>query len=294
MPEFGAANLAVVVIAGSAVGFISGVFGVGGGFLIVPVLHIGMGVPIEMAVGSAACQVLGPATTSLVARRLSRENLRLPLIISGGITVGVLAGAALLKAMTHRAGDSRGSETANIVVLSAYCLLLVTLGVFSLWEVQRELANRPIRTGWIAQWSIPPLVRLPEIASGAVSVPVIAWFGLAIGFLSGLLGISGGVLLLAGLIYLLGLSWRFAVTHSMTIVWLIALQSTIAHAWHSHVQLPMVAALLVGGTVGARLGVHLGAEVTPVRGRRAFGWLALATAAVIALKLGTLLNAPGW
>ncbi|MGD9856023.1 MAG: TSUP family transporter, partial [Planctomycetaceae bacterium] len=273
----------------------SGVFGVGGGFLIVPVLHIGMGLPIQMAVGSAACQVLGPATTSLVARRFSREDLRLPLIVAGGITIGVYAGATLLHVLTSDAvpqPGSRGSNAGNLLVLSVYLPLLLTLGGFSLWEAQRELDQRPIRSGWIARWPIPPTARLTAFTQGPVSIPVLSWFGLGVGFLSGLLGFSGGLLLLPGLIYLLGLSWRAAVANSMAIVWLIAVQSTIAHAWHEHVQLLVVAGLLLGGTFGARLGVHFSAEVTPVRGRRSFGWLALATAAVITLKLGMLLNSP--
>ena len=63
-------DLALVGLAGGGVGLLSGIFGVGGGFLIVPVLNIALKIPMELAVGAGACQGLGPATTSLLARRV--------------------------------------------------------------------------------------------------------------------------------------------------------------------------------------------------------------------------------
>ncbi len=296
MLDFAVTDLLLILTVGSAVGFISGVFGVGGGFLLVPVLHIGLGLPIQIAVGSAACQVLGPATTSCLARRLTREDLRIPLIVAGGITIGVYAGATLLHSLTSgqiaRSG-SLGIHTGDLLVLSVYLPLLLTLGGFSLWEGQRALIRRPVRTGWVAHWRIPPTVSLSAFTHGPISIPVLSWFGLLVGFLAGLLGFSGGLLLLPGLIYLLGLSWSNAVANSIAIVWLIAFQSTIAHAWHGHVQLSVVAGLLVGGTLGAKLGVNFSAGVSPARGRRSFGWLALGTAVVIAAKLVALLHSAG-
>ena len=83
----GALELALVGLAGGGIGFVSGMFGIGGGFLIVPVLNIGLKVPIELAVGAGACQGLGPATTALLARRVSTADVRMPLTIAGGLFV---------------------------------------------------------------------------------------------------------------------------------------------------------------------------------------------------------------
>ncbi len=287
-------ELLLIWVVGGAVGFLSGVFGFGGGFLIVPVLNIGLGLPMQIAVGSAACQVLGPATTSVLARRRSWDELRLPLIVFGGLALGVYLGADVLHSLATSTSNSQTndrSHSADVLVLSIYLILLVTLGFFALWESSRALRDDPIRTGWIAGWALPPLTQLPGLGETRVSVPVLAWFGLAVGFLSGLLGMSGGLLLLPGLIYMLGMRWRAAVAASMSIVWLVALQSTIAHAWLGHVRLPIVIALLVGGTFGARLGVYLSRNVAPARGRRSFGWLALATAAMISVRLFSLIRA---
>ena len=291
MPSFLDIQSLMIVLVGGVVGFLSGVFGFGGGFLIVPLLNIGLGVSMPIAVGSAACQVLGPATAAVLARRGTWDELRLPLIVFGGLTLGVFVGANVLHELSSTAttrNASHHSQSADLLVLSTYFVLLLALGGFALWETHLALQQRPIRVGWIACWGPPPRTQLPGMGETRVAVPVLAWFGLVVGFLSGLLGMSGGLLLLPGLIYLFGMRWRAAVTASMMIVWLVALQSTIAHAWHDHIRLPIVIALLISGTFGARLGVFFSRDFNPTRGRRSFGWLALATAGIIGVRLVSL------
>lgn len=284
------AEFLLITLVGTAVGFVAGMFGVGGGFLIVPVLHIALGLPIQIAVGSTACQMLGPATTSVLARRMNTVDLKLPLIVAGGLMIGVFAGADVLHRLMEpptagpTAADASPRVRGETVVLTIYLLLLLGLGLFALWESGRELTHRPIRTGWLAGLRVPPVTQIGD-HDGSMSVVVIAWFGLLVGFLSGLLGISGGLLLLPGLIYLLGLEWHRAVASSMLIVWIVAAQSTIAHSLHDHIRLPVVIGLLLGGTLGARIGVEWSDRLPPVHGRRSFGWLALAAAGMIAVNL---------
>ena len=287
MDGFWGGEFLLITLVGTAVGIVAGMFGVGGGFLIVPVLNILLGIPMQIAVGSTACQMLGPATTSVLARRMKRDDLKLPLIVAGGLLIGVFAGAEVLhQLMEPASADPAAARRGEIVVLSVYLMLLLGLGSFALWESGRELINRPVETGWLAGLRIPPLARIAE-EEPRMSIVVISWFGLFVGFVSGLLGISGGLLLLPGLIYLIGLPWHRAVASSMLIVWIVALQSTIAHSVHDHIRLPVVIGLLVGGTLGARIGVEWSDGLPPVYGRRSFGWLALGAAGVIAVKLAT-------
>jgi uncharacterized membrane protein YfcA len=287
---FWGGEFVLITLVGTAVGVVAGMFGVGGGFLIVPVLNIILGIPMQIAVGSTACQMLGPATTSVLARRMKRDDLKLPLIVAGGLLIGVFAGAEVLHRLMESSTMASAAESAfsklrgDAVVLAIYLILLLGLGLFALWESGRELINQPVDTGWLAGLRVPPLVRIAE-DEPRMSIVVIAWFGLVVGFLSGLLGISGGLLLLPGLIYLLGLPWHRAVASSMLIVWIVAAQSTIAHSIHDHIRLPVVIGLLVGGTLGARIGVEWSDGLPPVYGRRSFGWLALAAAGMIAIKL---------
>lgn len=278
-------DFVLITLVGGAVGLVAGMFGIGGGFLVVPVLNLVLGLPMQIAVGSAACQVLGPATTSVLARRVTREHLKLPLIITGGLIVGVFAGADVLHWLTSGSEpDDASTRRGEDVILWTYFLLLLGLGSFALWESGRELSMRPVQTGWLASIRLPPSAAIVGMKQ-PMSIPIASWFGLCVGFLSGLMGISGGLLLLPGLIYLLGVEWHRAVTSSMVIVWLVAAQATVAHSLHDHIRLFVVLGLLLGGTLGARLGVQWSEGLLPVQGRRSFGWLALGTAATIAARL---------
>ena len=139
-------ELLLVVLCGFGVGWLAGLLGVGGSFLLVPILHVVLGIPIDKAVGSTACQLLGPATAAVLARKLRREQLRLPLILAGGILMGVLVGTSVLS----RAGqidevliNGRSIPANELLVLGVYLILLVGIGTFALFEVwQHNVVGR--------------------------------------------------------------------------------------------------------------------------------------------------------
>ena len=285
--ESGWLQLATAVLAGCGVGFLSGLFGVGGGFLIVPVLKL-LDIPIEFAVGAGACQVLGPATTSLLARRVNVSQLRLPLIILGGLSIGVFSGVSVLESAKQHGEVSlwgRAPLMADLVVLAVYFVLLLSVGIFALWDTRRNPINRIFAKGWIAGWKIPPYVRLIDFDYSRISIIVLSWFGLAVGFLSGLLGMSGGLILLPGFIYLLGMKTHQAVMNTLVIVWLVAVQSTVIHALNDNIDLRWVMSLLFGGTVGARLGSELSQKMVGGQLRKGFGWLLIGAAGLVGYEL---------
>ncbi|WP_166830849.1 sulfite exporter TauE/SafE family protein [Thalassoroseus pseudoceratinae] len=285
-------NLAACALASGIIGVLAGMFGFGGGFLLVPVLNILLGVPIEYAAGASACQVLGPATTSLLARKIQWSSFRLPLILSGGLLVGVNLGARLL-AFAREAGDvvvnGRSLSIAELVVLPTYWAVLLLLGIFSLYEAHRSRSNRPVGRGWLMHWRIPPNAPLEEFDGRPTSIPVLAWFGFGVGLLSGLLGNSGGLVLLPGLVYLLGMPTQQAVVSSLVIVWINSILATASHAWLGHVHLGLVAVLLFGGTIGARVGSRFGTRLSGPELRARFGWVVLVTAGLISLRLVSML-----
>lgn len=290
--DFGPVQWALVTLAGSVVGILAGLFGIGGGFLVVPVLSIVLSIPMPLAVGAGVCHVLGPATTALLARGVRREHLKLPLTIAGGLFVGVFWGAWCLQWAKGRGEITvNGSSVpwADLLVLSTYFVLLLSVGLFALWDVRRSRAARSLGPAWMAHWRVPPYARFVEFDQPRVSITVVAWFGLAVGLVAGLLGMSGGLVLLPGLIYLLGMRTHQAVMSSQVIVWLVAFQATVVHAWHENISLTLVMALLLGGTVGARIGSELSQKLGGRRLRQGFGWLLVGTAAIIGARLGKLL-----
>lgn len=288
---FGWIDFFLISTAGGLIGFLAGMFGVGGGFLLVPILNIVLGIPMELAVGASACQVLGPATTSLLARKIKVRDLAFPLVITGGLLLGVIAGTGILEHAKSSASvqlNGRNIIVADLVVLIAYFLMLTGLGVLSLRSARRDDSELS-GTLFMDRFQVPPVTRFPSLVEGPLSIPVIAWFGLALGLVSGLLGISGGILLFPVLIFGLGIPTHRAITCSLVIVWIVAFQSTIAHAWHGNISIMIVIALLLGGTVGARLGSDLNARLKGLQLRRQFGWLLLSVALMIGSRLVFLL-----
>ena len=175
----------VVLTVGTLVGFISGLFGVGGGFLTVPALYIFAGVPIHVAVGSSACQILGPATTGMLHRR-EHNNLywQLALTMFGGILVGLHLGLRFLN-------WSKNQPDIEPLMLGLYLGLLVTLAVIVVIECRFSPAQRSgPRTPWVL-W--PPRGNCQELDGRAFSLPVVAVLGIVVGMLNGGLGMGGAI-----------------------------------------------------------------------------------------------------
>jgi uncharacterized protein len=286
-------ELLLVVGCGFVVGNLSGIFGVGGSFLLVPILHVVLGIPIEVAVGSTACQVLGPSTAALLARRVTRPQLRLPLIITGGIIMGVLLGTIILQKASQFGKlqiSGRHVEASELLVLGTYLVMLVGIGSFSLYEVRRQLADRPLRRGMLARVSLPPVDTFPELGVGALSIPVLSMFGLVTGITAGMLGISGALLLIPGLVYLLDIRSRKAILASLIVVWITSFLATISHAWQGNVDLGLTVALMFGATIGARIGSDLSTRLHSRSLRSGIGWLSLFAAALVVFQLVQLLK----
>ncbi len=286
-------NLLLVVGCGFFVGGLAGMLGVGGSFLLVPILHVVLDIPIEIAVGSTACQLLGPATTSLLARRIAVEQFRLPLILTGGIFVGVMIGTHFLESAGELSEVSVGTRlvpAADLLIMAAYFFLLTCIGTFSLFEVHRQKQGRMLPRGILARVPLPPFDVFPELGVGKFSIPVLSLFGLMMGLTAGLLGISGAILLLPGMIYLLGIRAKNAILAALVVVWFTSLQATIVHAWHDNVDLNLAVALMFGGTIGARIGSDFSNRLEGQSIRTSLGWLALLAAALVTFRLWRLLG----
>ncbi len=284
--SFAMLEIITTVLAGAGIGIISGLFGIGGGFLIVPVLSALYGFRLAW-IGTASCQALGQATTGLMARRIDWHHLQLPLIISGGLLTGVWFGSRML---TLAASDMDTGATGETVVLGTYSILLSLVGLLALWETRRAGQGRPFHRGWLAKWPLPPYASFPQLNTSKTSIVVLAWFGLAVGFLAGLLGLSGGLIMLPGLIYCIGLGTHQAVAVTLVVVWLVASQAAMIHAWYGRVELVPAMALLAGGSVGARIGSQLSSRLGGPSLRKHFGYLLLGTAALTIAQLAGLIR----
>lgn len=281
----------IAVTAGGWVGFLAGLFGIGGAFLLVPVLQLTLSISVQTIVGSVVCYILGPATAALLARRLREEDVRLPVTMAGGLLVGVYLGTRLLESLKD-AGTAGTPARTELLVSLGYLVTLSLVGVFLLWESHQAAAGRPLPRGYLLRWRLPPSMPLPGGDGRRVSIPVLCWFAIGVGVLGGCLGISGGLVLVPGLVYLFGLQTQRAVVASLVIVWLVAVQGTIAHGWYGNVDLVLVACLLFGGTIGARIGSGVGQRWAGAKLRARFGWLVVFAAVLVLVKLGLMSRSP--
>ena len=279
-------------IVGGGVGFLSGLFGVGGGFLLVPVLNAVLGVPMSIAVGSTACYTIGPATVALLSRKPKAGFIELPLILSGGLFAGVWLGtrtvANLSAAKTIDIGG-HSMPALDLMVLLSYAVLMSAISATSLLDALKPTPSGGVRRrGLLTSVQLRPMAKIPDLRPGIYSIPLLAWTGMMVGFLSGFLGMSGGLVLIPAAIYLLGLRVHDATTVTIVIVWIVSIQSTTMHAWNGNVQRSLVVALLVCGTIGAAIGSQVAVKLKSSQLKLGFGLLVLVSALIVFAKLALL------
>ena len=277
-------NALFIIALGGFVGILSGMFGVGGGFLTTPLL-IFYGIPPSVAVASAATQITG-ASVAGVAVHLRRggADLRMAAVM----TVGGLFGSAL-GALLFRMLQTTGQI--DLVIGFLYVVLLGWIGALMLWDAVialgyiRRSADTQVQrhTKWLA--SLP--LRWRFSVSGLYISPVAPLaLGLGAGMLTVLLGVGGGFILVPAMIYLLGMPARVVVGTSLAMMLAVSAWSTFVHSVTTHsVDIVLAGLLLVGGVFGAQYGALLATRIKPDLLRLALAVLILLVALRMAFGL---------
>jgi uncharacterized membrane protein YfcA len=280
-------NALVIIALGGGVGFLSGMFGVGGGFLTTPLLIV-YGIPPTVAAASAASQVTG-ASVSGVSAYLRRDGVDMKMggvLVAGGI-VGSIAGAWLFKLL-----QATGQIDTTIAI--TYVLLLGTIGGLMLKESLEAIAvTRGRRAAPPRRRRHHPLVaalpfRMRFYRSGLYISPLAPLLlGFATGILTILLGIGGGFVLVPAMIYLLGMATQVVVGTSLFQILFVTAAATMVHALTTKaVDIVLAGLLLLGSVVGAQVGARFAAKARPEYLRLALALIVLLVAARIALGLG--------
>ncbi|MDD5727532.1 MAG: sulfite exporter TauE/SafE family protein [Victivallales bacterium] len=282
-------------ILGGCVGVLTGLFGAGGGFIITPALNIILGLPMNLAVGTSACQVTAASAFALY-EHLDRRLLgsRVALFFGIGVPFGAWSGAQLVRSFKNLAlWHWYGHELSpvNVILLTVFAVLLLVLGLWMLYDsfVLRKNTGDVTRTGLLFRFQIPPTFRFRTIPAGKFSIPVMALLGLLVGFFSGMLGIGGGVIILPILFYLVGQETKAATQTSMMLVFAAGLFSTWFHAFEHNINYPMAAALLLGAVFGVKVGAWLQRKISGTGLRQWFGFVVLAAWLLVIVKLGVML-----
>lgn len=283
------ATLAGALAIGTAIGVLSGLFGVGGGFLITPLLNIVLGIPMPIAVGTSAVQILGVSTAGMYRRRGDgMTDYKMALVLSGGNYVGASLGAAVVKWLSGLGSWAWHGEQTPIVDLVILCVFLVLFASLAalIWkDASRSAVETGDRPALFARINLPPYTTFPAINQPRVSLIAISYLGLSLGFMAGLLGVGGGIVLMPALIYLVGMSAHRASATSLAMIWVSGFASTINHAQLGNTDLLLALPLLVGGSVGVQIGISLCAKLGGQQLKRYFVLVIVLAWVLVAIKV---------
>lgn len=276
-------NVWLLLGLGGAVGFLSGLVGVGGGFMMTPLL-IFLGIPPAVAVGTGASQVLASSVSGALAQyRRGNVDITLGIVLIVGGLAGTLIGVEVVRVL-RRMGQF------DITVALAYVTLLGSIGILMLAESLaamrkfkaggRPLARRASEHVWIHGLPFKMRFRRSKLYISAVPPLVIGAF---VGFLSAIMGIGGGFIIVPALIYLLRVPTTTAVGTSLfNIVFVSAAATVLQAATNQTVDLALALLLVIGGVVGAQLGAAAGENV---RGEQ-LRFLLAALVLLVAVRVG--------
>lgn len=277
-------NALLIVALGGLVGLLSGLFGVGGGFLTTPLL-IFYGIPPTVAVASATTQITGASVSGAMAHmRRGGVDLKMGGVMVAGGAVGSLAGALLFRVLQKTGQIDLVIGFLYVILLGSIGALMLRDGLVALgWLEVSKPIERPRHNRWIA--SLP--LRWRFYASGLYLSPLAPLvLGFGTGVLTVLLGIGGGFILVPAMIYLFGMAARVVVGTSLVMILAVSAVTTMIHSLTTHaVDIVLAGLLLVGGVVGAQYGAFLTTRLKPDLLRLALAIVILFVAARMLLGL---------
>ena len=256
-------NLFVILGLGTGIGLLSGMFGVGGGFLLTPLL-MQIGIPPPIAVASAANQVVGASISGCLGHwQRNNVDVKMGLFLLGGGLAGSSLGVFIFRLLRHLG-------QIDLTISLCYVILLGTLGGLMFVEGlkamlrHRKSPGRPSHRGprrhiWMHRLPLKTRFRRSRLY-------ISAWLPIGVGFLVGVLsaimGVGGGFVIVPAMIYLIGMPTAVVVGTSLFQIMFVSANVTFLQAvTNQTVDVVLATLLLVGGAVGAQIGTRLGARL---------------------------------
>ncbi|HXW28278.1 MAG TPA: sulfite exporter TauE/SafE family protein [Xanthobacteraceae bacterium] len=279
-------NVFLMFAMGIAVGFISGMFGIGGGFLMTPLL-IFIGISPAVAVASVASHIAASSCSGVIAywRRRALDFALALMLLAGGL-IGTMSGVWLFSVL-------RLLGQLDLMIGLSYVTLLGVVGALMIIESARAIARarsgrpaeirRPGSHTWIHR--LPFKVRFKQSKIYVSAIPL--WvIGFAVGFIGAIMGIGGGFLLVPALIYIMRVPTAVVVGTSMVLTLVTMGAATIMHAATNHlVDVVLALILMVGGVIGAQFGARAGQRIRGEQLRLLLGLLVLLVGLRFAFEL---------
>jgi uncharacterized membrane protein YfcA len=279
-------DIFVIFGLGVAIGVISGMFGIGGGFLLTPLL-IFLGISPSVAVATVPSHIASSSFSSAISYwRRNAIDLPLALMLLVGGVLGTIAGVALFS-LLRRLGQL------DITIGLSYVLLLTTVGVMlvaeSLRAINRERKGRPVelrRPGshtWLHRLPFKLRFKRSRIFVSVIPVWII---GFIMGFIGSVMGVGGGFILVPMLVYMLRVPTATVIGTSTVLTLVTMVSATLLHAATNHqVDAVLALILMIGGSIGAQFGAQAGHLMRAERLRLLLGIIILAVGIRFAVVL---------
>ena len=253
-------NVFLLIGVGAMVGFLSGVFGVGGGFLLTPLL-IMLGIEPMVAAASDANQIVAASTSGAFAHyKEGNVDVKMGLFMLFGGVVGGGIGTFLIKILKQ-------TGNVDVVIRICYVVLLALVGAIMLIEsLTRPVSDETASKG--DSWLDRIMIRLPfstrfETSGVTTSAMSPILLGIMVGILAAIMGVGGGFLLIPTMTYLLRMPMRVVVGTSLFQMLFTAGATTVMQASVNHnVDIFLAISLLIGSSIGAQIGVRVGRHLS--------------------------------
>jgi len=286
-------NILLIVGLGAGVGYLSGLFGVGGGFLLTPLL-IFMGVPPAVAAATSANQVVASSVSGVFVHWQKKNvDFRMGVVLLIGGIAGSSFGAYLFFIL-------RKLGQLDLVISLSYVVILGVVGGLMAVDSLRLLLGEPKPPGAVKRarrfHEHPWLRRLPfkmrfRRSQLYISLLLPLFLGFVVGVLAAIMGVGAGFLLVPAMIYLLGMPAAVVVGTSLFQIIFVTANVTMLHAITTHtVDVSLALLLLIGSVIGAQFGARAGARL---RGEQLRGLLAVLVLAVAAALAADMVITPG-
>ncbi|GAA0379439.1 sulfite exporter TauE/SafE family protein [Brevundimonas terrae] len=279
-------NWPLLMLLGATVGFVSGLFGIGGGFLMAPIL-VFMGIPPTVAVASQASHVVASSTSGVIRYSVMKGvDYKIGGIMAAGGVFGALVGVELFRYL-------RLLGQADLVVAVSYLIFLGSIGSMMVFEsltkiLQRVRGETPPRKErrrpmWL--YGLPFRMRFPRSGLYISAIPPIG-LGIFAGILSAIMGVGGGFILVPAMLYVLRMKANVVVGTSLFQIIVTTAVTTILQAGRNQtVDIVLSMILLLGGVIGAQYGARLSGRFRAEEMRAALGFIVLLVGIQMGLEL---------
>ncbi len=256
------ANVFVLLGMGCAVGFLSGLFGVGGGFLMTPLL-IFSGIPSAVAVGTEAAQIVASSVSGAVAQyRRNNVDVKLGVVLMIGGILGSFIGVQIVRILRQMGQFDLFVSLSYVTFLGAIGTLMLIESVNTIRKIRTGSApslRRPGQHSWLHGLPLKMRFHRSKLYISAVPPFIIGAF---VGFLAAIMGVGGGFIMVPAMIYLLRVPTNVVVGTSLFQIVFVTAATTVLHATTNlTVDIVLAVILMVGGVVGAQFGAAAGAKL---------------------------------